>query len=43
MALEALSQGLRERCFTRDELWLMAGTCRMQRVITPYLEMAGSL
>ena len=42
VALEALGQGLRERRFTHDELWQMAGICRVQRVITPYLEMAAS-
>lgn len=42
VALEALGQGLRERRFTRDELWQMAGICRVQRVIAPYLEMAAS-
>ena len=42
VALEALKQGLRERRFTRDELWRMAGVCRVQRVITPYLETAAS-
>jgi predicted transcriptional regulator of viral defense system len=43
VALEALGQGLRDRRFTRDELWRMAGVCRVQRVITPYLEMAASV
>ena len=42
VALEALGQGLRARRFTRDELWRMAGVCRVQRVVTPYLEMAAS-
>jgi predicted transcriptional regulator of viral defense system len=42
VALEALGQGLRERRFTRDELWRMAGVCRVQRVITPYLEAASA-
>jgi predicted transcriptional regulator of viral defense system len=42
VGLEALKQGLRERRFTRDELWRMAGVCRVQRVITPYLETAAS-
>ena len=42
VALEALRQGLIEKRFTRDELWIMAGVCRVQRVITPYLETADS-
>jgi predicted transcriptional regulator of viral defense system len=40
VALEALQQGLREKRFTPDELWHMAGINRVQRIITPYLEMA---
>jgi predicted transcriptional regulator of viral defense system len=42
VALEALRQGLTEKRFTRDELWRMAGVCRVGRVITPYLEMASA-
>ena len=38
VALEALKQGFSERRFTPDELWIMAGVCRVQKVITPYLE-----
>ena len=39
VVLEALGQELREKRFSRDELWCMAGVCRVQRVITLYLEM----
>jgi len=38
IALEALKQGLRQKRFTRDELWTAAGVCRVSRVLRPYLE-----
>ncbi len=38
VALEALKQGLTDKHFTLDQLWQMARVCRVQNVITPYLE-----
>ena len=38
VAIEALRIGLRERRFTRDELWRYAKICRVTTVIRPYLE-----
>lgn len=38
VAIEALRDGLRERRFTRDDLWRYAKTCRVTTVIRPYLE-----
>jgi predicted transcriptional regulator of viral defense system len=38
VALEALKQALTQKRFTRDQLWQMARVCRVQNVITPYLE-----
>jgi len=38
VAIEALREGLRDRHFTRDELWQYAKTCRVTNVIRPYLE-----
>lgn len=38
VALEALKQSLIEKRFTQDQLWKMARVCRVQQVITPYLE-----
>jgi hypothetical protein len=39
VALEALKQGFTEKRFSSDELWRMAKANRVQKVITPYLEM----
>ena len=38
VALEALKQGFTEQRFSSDELWRMAKANRVQKVITPYLE-----
>ncbi len=38
VALEALKQCLTEKRFTQDQLWNMARACRVQNIITPYLE-----
>lgn len=38
VALEALRDGLRERRFSRDDLWEYAKICRVTTVIRPYLE-----
>jgi predicted transcriptional regulator of viral defense system len=38
VALEALREGWRARCFTMDELDRYAAICRVQRVMRPYLE-----
>ena len=38
IALEALKDGLRLKRFSRDEIWVAAGVCRVSRVIRPYLE-----
>lgn len=38
VALEALREGLRDRRFTRDELWAHAKVCRVTNTIRPYLE-----
>lgn len=39
VALASLREGWRRRLFAMDELWMLAGTCRVQGVIRPYLEM----
>jgi predicted transcriptional regulator of viral defense system len=39
VALGSLREGWRRRLFTMDELWTLAGVCRIQSVIRPYLEM----
>ena len=39
VALEALREGWRTKCFTMDELWASARACRVQTVMQPYLEM----
>ncbi len=38
IALEALREGLRDRRFTRDELWVRAKVCRVASIMRPYLE-----
>lgn len=38
VALEALREGLRERRFSRDELWKYAKVCRVAKIMRPYLE-----
>lgn len=38
VALEALRDCLRARKATRDELWLYAGICRVQKIMKPYME-----
>ncbi len=38
VAIEALREGLRDRRFTRDELWRYAKVCRVTTVIRPYME-----
>ena len=38
VALEALREGLRDRRFTRDELWVHAKVCRVASIMRPYLE-----
>lgn len=38
IALEALREGWRERCFTLEELDHMARVCRVQTVMRPYVE-----
>lgn len=38
VALEALKQCLAEGCATRDELHRFAAICRVDRVMTPYME-----
>jgi len=38
VAIEALREGLRERRFTRDDLWWYAKVCRVTTVIRPYME-----
>ena len=38
IALEALKEGLRDRRFTRDELWHYTTLNRVSNVIRPYLE-----
>ncbi len=38
VALEVLREAWKERLFTMDELDRYAGICRVQRVMTPYLE-----
>ncbi len=39
VAIEALKEGWREKRFTMDEIYEYAKTCRVQRVMRPYLEM----
>lgn len=39
VAIEALKEGWREERFTMDEVYEYAKTCRVQRVMRPYLEM----
>ncbi|MCC5875771.1 MAG: type IV toxin-antitoxin system AbiEi family antitoxin domain-containing protein [Candidatus Sumerlaeia bacterium] len=39
VALGSLRDGWRRRLFTMDELWELAGVCRVRNVIRPYLEM----
>jgi predicted transcriptional regulator of viral defense system len=38
VAIEALRDGLRERRFSRDELWNYAKVCRVGSIMRPYLE-----
>lgn len=38
VALEALREGWRSRCFTMTDMHRYAGICRVQRVMQPYLE-----
>ena len=38
VAIEALREGLRDRRFTRDDLWAHAKVCRVASTIRPYLE-----
>jgi predicted transcriptional regulator of viral defense system len=38
VAIEALREGLRDRRFTRDELWRYAKICRVANIMRPYLE-----
>ena len=38
VALAALRDGWREKCFTMDELWRFARVCRVGTVMRPYLE-----
>lgn len=44
LAIEALTEGWRQRRFTQDELWQCAKLCRVSNVLMPYLEavVAGS-
>jgi predicted transcriptional regulator of viral defense system len=39
VAIEALREGWRARCFTMDDLWRAAKVCSVERVMQPYLEM----
>lgn len=39
VAMEALREGWRYKRFTMDEVYQHAGTCRVQKVMLPYLEM----
>jgi predicted transcriptional regulator of viral defense system len=39
VAREALRDALEQKKATRDEIWAIAGCCRMSRVMRPYLEM----
>lgn len=41
VAIEALREGLRERRFSRDELWNYAKVCRVASIMRPYLETLG--
>ena len=38
VALEALREAWRARCFTMDKVSLYARICRVERVMRPYLE-----
>jgi predicted transcriptional regulator of viral defense system len=38
VALEALREAWRARCFTMDKVYLYARICRVERVMRPYLE-----
>lgn len=38
VAIEALRDGLRQRRFSRDELWNYAKVCRVGSIMRPYLE-----
>lgn len=38
IAIEALKEGLRDGCFSMDELHLAAGVCRVSKIIRPYME-----
>ena len=40
VAREAIRDALEQKKATRDEIWRLAGCCRMARVMRPYLEMA---
>ena len=40
VAREALRDALAQKKATRDEIWRLAKSCRMSRVMRPYLEMA---
>jgi predicted transcriptional regulator of viral defense system len=40
VAREALCDALAQKKATRDEIWLLAKSCRMARIMRPYLEMA---
>jgi predicted transcriptional regulator of viral defense system len=39
VAMEALREGWRDRLFTMDHLWWASRACRVERVMTPYIEM----
>jgi predicted transcriptional regulator of viral defense system len=40
VARDSLLDALQQKKATRDEIWRLAGCCRMARVMRPYLEMA---
>lgn len=40
VALEALREALRTKKATPEEIHKMAGICRVERIIRPYMEMA---
>jgi len=40
VAIEALNDSLAQHKATRDDIWQLAGVCRMKKVMRPYLEMA---
>lgn len=42
VALEALNEAWRARCFSMDELWHYAQICRVANVMRPYLEALGA-